>query len=148
MVLARRRADIEWRGTLDEGEGGFTVGDWMLGELPVSWIERTSRIEGSTSPEELMAASHASCYAMALSLVLEQRGTPSERLHVSAECTLDTVGESFKITTMELEVRGKIPNLDDDGLREAAKRAEEICPVSNALRGNVEITVDAILEKE
>ncbi len=148
MVLARRRADIEWRGTLDEGEGSFTVGDWMIGELPVSWIERTSRIENSTSPEELMAASHASCYAMALSLVLEERGTPSERLHVSAECTLDTVDESFKITKMELEVRDKIPNLDDDGLREATKRAEEICPVSNALRGNVEITVDTTLEYE
>ena len=148
MILAQRRADVEWRGTLDGGEGSFTVGDWMLGELPVTWAERTSSGENSTSPEELMAASHASCYAMALSLVLEQRGTPSERLHVSAECTLDTVDESFKITTMELEVRGKIPNLDDDGLREAAKRAEEICPVSNALRGNVEITVDAILEKE
>lgn len=147
MVLARRRADIEWRGTLDRGEDSFTVGDWMLGELPVTWASRTSSGGSSTSPEELMAASHASCYAMALSLVLEEKSMPPERLHVSADCTLDTVDGTFRITTMNLDVRGLVFGLDERGLREAAERAEEICPVSNAFRGNVQITVNTALEE-
>ena len=148
MALARRRADVEWRGTLDRGEGGFTVGDWMLGELPVTWADRTSPEGNSTSPEELIAAAHASCYAMALSIVLEEQGKPPEKVHVSADCTLDTVDGAPRITTIELEVRGQVPGLDEHGLQEAAKRAEEICPVSNALQGNVRITVNTTLERE
>ena len=143
MVLARRRADIEWRGTLDEGEGSFTVGDWMLGEVPVTWIERTSRIENSTSPEELMAASHASCYAMALSNVLAEGGNTAEELDVSATCTLDM--GSLKITTVVLDVRGRVPGLDEEGFRSATEEAEQACPVSNALRGNVDIQLNATL---
>ena len=137
MALARRRAEVGWKGTLEEGRGSFTVGSWMVGEVPVTWSSRTSSEEESTSPEELMAAAHASCYAMALSLVLQQRGTPPENIDVEAACTLDDVSEGFRITTMDL---------DADGFRSAAEHAHEICPVSNALKDNVEIRVNTTLE--
>ena len=146
MALARRRAEVGWKGTLEEGRGSFTVGSWMVGEVPVTWSSRTSPEEESTSPEELMAAAHASCYAMALSLVLAERGTPPENIDVQAACTLDAVSEGFRITTMDLEVRGSVPNLDRDGFRRAAEHAHEICPVSNALKDNVEIRVNTTLE--
>jgi osmotically inducible protein OsmC len=93
MALARRWAEVGWEGTLEEGKGSFTVGSWMVGEVPVTWSSRTSPNEESTSPEELMAAAHASCYAMALSLVLDERGTPPESIDVQAACTLDQVPE-------------------------------------------------------
>ena len=146
MALAKRRAEVGWKGTLEEGRGSFTVGSWMVGEVPVTWSSRTSPEEESTSPEELMAAAHASCYAMALSLVLQQRGTPPESVDVEAACTLDDVAEGFRITTMDLEVRGRVPGLDEDGFRGAADHAHEICPVSNALKDNVEIRVNTSLE--
>ena len=146
MALARRRAEVGWKGTLEEGRGSFTVGSWMVGEVPVTWSSRTSPEEESTSPEELMAAAHASCYAMALSLVLAERGTPPENIDVQAACTLDAVSEGFRITTMDLEVRGSVPNLDRDGFRRAAEHAHEICPVSNALKDNVQVRVNTALE--
>ncbi len=71
MALAKWRAEVGWKGTLEEGRGSFTVGNWMVGEIPVTWSSHTSPEEESTSPEELMAAAHASCYAMALKLLLE-----------------------------------------------------------------------------
>jgi osmotically inducible protein OsmC len=146
MVLARRRAEVGWQGTLEEGRGSFTVGSWMVGEVPVTWSSRTSSKEESTSPEELMAAAHASCYAMALSLVLGERGTPPESIDVRTACALDAVSEGFRITTMNLEVRGRVPNLDAEGFRRAADYAHQICPVSNALKDNVEVRVDTTLE--
>ncbi len=146
MVLARRRAEVGWQGTLEEGRGSFTVGSWMVGEVPVTWSSRTSPEEESTSPEELMAAAHASCYAMALSLVLGERGTPPESIDVQAACALDAVSEGFRITTMDLEVRGRVPNLDAEGFRRAADYAHQICPVSNALKDNVRVRVNTTLE--
>ena len=146
MELARRRAEVGWQGTLEEGRGSFTVGSWMVGEVPVTWSSRTSPKEESTSPEELMAAAHASCYAMALSLVLGERGTPPESMDVQAACALDAVSEGFRITTMDLEVRGRVPNLDAEGFRRAADYAHQICPVSNALKDNVEVRVNTTLE--
>jgi lipoyl-dependent peroxiredoxin len=146
MALARRRAEVGWEGTLEEGRGSFTVGKWMVGEVPVTWASRTSPAEGTTSPEELMAAAHASCYAMALSLVLTERGTPPENIDVEAECVLDQTPEGFRITSIDLEVRGRVPGLDAEGFRGAAEHAHQVCPVSNALKGNVEIRVDTTLE--
>ncbi len=146
MALAKRRAEVGWKGTLEEGRGSFTVGSWMVGEVPVTWSSRTSPQEESTSPEELIAAAHASCYAMALSLVLQQRGTPPESIDVEAACTLDDVAEGFRITKMDLKVRGSVPGLDEAGFRGAADHAHGICPVSNALKDNVEIRVNTALE--
>ncbi len=148
MALAKRRAEVGWKGTLEEGRGSFTVGSWMVGEVPVTWSSRISPEQASTSPEELMAAAHASCYAMALSLVLQQRGTPPESIDVEAACTLDDVAEGFRITKMDLKVRGRVPGLDSDGFRSAAEHAHQICPVSNALRGNVDISINTTLTED
>ena len=146
MAPARRWAEVGWKGTLEEGRGSFTVGSWMVGEVPVTWSSRTSPKEESTSPEELIAAAHASCYATALTLVLGERGTPPESIDGQAACTLDQVSEGFRITTMNLDVRGRDPELDAESFQQAVEQVDQICPVSNALKDNVEIRVNTTLE--
>jgi len=116
-----------------------------LPDFPVTWASRTETPEGKTSPEELLAAAHASCYAMALSATLSRRRTPPERLNVTAQCTLDKVGDGFKVTTMELTVRGRVPGLEQSVFQEVAQVAEKSCPISNAIRNNVEIRLTAKL---
>ena len=147
MLKAERRADVVWEGDLIHGRGTIVnVGSGALGALPVTWASRTERSDGKTSPEELMAAAHAACYAMAFSHTLAQAGTPAERLSVSATCTFEQVEGGFKISTMDLAVRGKVPGLDEAGFEKVAQQAEQGCPVSNALRNNVQIRVNAHLE--
>jgi lipoyl-dependent peroxiredoxin len=147
MLKAERRADVVWEGDLLHGRGTIvSVGSGALGALPVTWASRTERSDGKTSPEELMAAAHAACYAMAFSHTLAQAGTPAERLSVSATCTFEQVEGGFKISTMDLDVRGKVPGLDEAGFEKVAQQAEQGCPVSNALRNNVQIRVNAHLE--
>lgn len=104
MATAERRAEIYWEGRLDRGAGSFTLGNWMLGELPVTWESRIAPEDDSPSPEELMAAAQASCFSMALSSVLEEAGSIPETMNVRARCTLDEVNGAFKITRMEVEV--------------------------------------------
>ena len=147
MLKAERRADVVWEGDLLHGSGTIvSVGSGALGALPVTWASRTERSDGKTSPEELMAAAHAACYAMAFSHTLAQAGTPAERLSVSATCTFEQVEGGFKISTMDLDARGKVPGLDEAGFEKVAQQAEQGCPVSNALRNNVQIRVNAHLE--
>jgi osmotically inducible protein OsmC len=147
MLKAERRADVVWEGDLLHGSGTIvSVGSGALGALPVTWASRTERSDGKTSPEELMAAAHAACYAMAFSHTLAQAGTPAERLSVSATCTFEQVEGGFKISTMDLDVRGRVPGLDEAGFEKVAQQAEQGCPVSNALRNNVQIRVNAHLE--
>ncbi len=149
MPLAERRADVVWEGTLTQGHGVITkVGSGAFGGLPVTWAARTERPDGKTSPEELIAAAHATCYSMAFSAVLTERGTPPESLNVSAVCAFDLVDGAPKVTTVDLSVRGRVPGLDDAGFQEAAQAGEQLCPVSNALRGNVEIRLTAVLESD
>ena len=147
MLKAERRADVVWEGDLLHGSGTIvSVGSGALGALPVTWASRTESSDGKTSPEELMAAAHAACYAMAFSHTLAQAGTPAERLSVSATCTFEQVEGGFKISTMDLDARGKVPGLDEAGFEKVAQQAEQGCPVSNALRNNVQIRVNAHLE--
>ncbi len=147
MLKAERRADVVWEGDLLHGSGTIvSVGSGALGALPVTWASRTERSDGKTSPEELLAAAHAACYAMAFSHTLAQAGTPAERLSVSATCTFEQVEGGFKISTMDLDARGKVPGLDEAGFEKVAQQAEQGCPVSNALRNNVQIRVNAHLE--
>lgn len=147
MVKAERRAEAVWEGNLIQGSGKVvSVGSGAIGELPITWASRTERSDGKTSPEELIAAAHAACYAMAFSHTLAQAGTPAERLLVNAVCTFEQVEGGFKITTMDLDVRGKVPGLDEAGFEKAAQQAEQGCPVSNALRNNVQIRVKAHLD--
>lgn len=147
MARAERRAEVVWEGNLVQGHGKVvSVGSGALGELPITWASRTERSDGKTSPEELLAAAHAACYAMAFSHTLAQAGTPAARLTVNATCAFEQVGAGFKVTTMDLDVRGKVPGLDQAGFEKAAQQAEQSCPVSNALRNNVQISVKAHLE--
>lgn len=142
-MAAERTASVTWEGDLASGRGTFTTGSGALGDQEVTWASRTERSEGRTSPEELIAAAHASCVSMALSHELAQAGNPPEQLSVSAACTI-VPGEG--ITTMALEVSGIVPGIDAAAFEEAAQAAKEGCPVSGALKGNVEISLSATLE--
>ena len=144
MATAERRADVVWRGDLFKGSGTFDLASsGAAQDLPVTWASRTEHHDGKTSPEELITAAHASCYAMALSNVLAQMGNEPEELNISAVCTFDV--DQVKVTKMVLDVRGRVPGLDAEGFQSAAERGEEGCPISNALRGNVDIQLNASL---
>jgi lipoyl-dependent peroxiredoxin len=144
MATAERRADVVWRGDLFKGSGTFNLASsGAAQDLPVTWASRTEHHDGKTSPEELITAAHASCYAMALSNVLAQMGNEPEELNISAVCTFDV--DQVKVTKMVLDVRGRVPGLDAEGFQSAAEQGEEGCPISNALRGNVDIQLNASL---
>jgi osmotically inducible protein OsmC len=144
MATAERRADVVWRGDLFTGSGSFDLASSEAArDLPVTWASRTERPDGRTSPEELIAAAHGSCYAMALSNTLAEMGNEPEELNISAVCTFDA--DQLKVTTMVLDVRGRVPGLDAEGFQNAAEQANQGCPVSNALRGNVDIQLNASL---
>jgi osmotically inducible protein OsmC len=139
------KATATWQGDLFSGSGTTTLTSGAAGPLPVSWASRTEAAAGKTSPEELIAAAHAACFSMALSNELATVGHPAENLDTSAVATFDKTDAGFRITTMALTVRGTVPGLDADRFAEIAAIAKDGCPVSNALVGNVEITVDAAL---
>jgi lipoyl-dependent peroxiredoxin len=144
MATAERRADVVWRGDLFRGSGTFDLASsGAATDLPVTWASRTEHHDGKTSPEELITAAHASCYAMALSNVLAQMGNEPEELNISAVCTFDV--DQVKVTKMVLDVRGRVPGLDAEGFQSAAEQGEQGCPISNALRGNVDIQLNASL---
>lgn len=147
MAGIERRAEVVWEGGLADGAGratGATSG--AFGELPVTWASRTEAPEGRTSPEELVAAAHAACYAMAFSNVLAQAGSPPQRLAVSATVSAELGDDGLRITESNLEVSGRVPGMEASDFERYAQDGERGCPVSNALRGNVEIRVDARLE--
>jgi lipoyl-dependent peroxiredoxin len=145
MAGVNRTASVTWRGDLMSGSGRIdSVGSGAISGLDVTWVSRSEESEGGrTSPEELIAAAHAACFSMALSHGLAQAGTPAEQLRTSATSTFVP---GTGITGMRLEVTGRVPGLDQEGFRAAAEDAKENCPVSKALAGNVEITLDARLE--
>jgi lipoyl-dependent peroxiredoxin len=147
MPIATREAEIVWEGPLASGTGTLSSGSGALGQLPVTWASRTERPDGKTSPEELIAAAHASCFAMALSLMLGENHTPPERLAVNAACMLDEVDGAPRITTVELTVRARVSGLEQASFEQTVERATDLCPVSNALRGNVEIRLRSELEQ-
>ena len=139
-------ANATWEGDLAHGKGSFSLASGAAGTIPITWAARVERLPGTTSPEELLAGAHAACYAMAFSHVLGTKGTPATRLDVSATISFAPVEGGFKIARSAIEVQGSVPGLDQSGFEEAAKQAEQGCPVSNALRNNVEISVKATLE--
>jgi lipoyl-dependent peroxiredoxin len=145
---AVRRADVTWQGDLMSGSGVVSAGSsGVFKDLPVSWVARTEAPGGKTSPEELVAAAHASCFAMALSFGLANAKTPPTRLDVSATVTFDRVDSGFKVVSSALTVKGRVAGLDQDGFRKAAEAAKDGCPISQALKGNVQLSVQATLEK-
>ena len=142
-MAADRTASVTWSGSLLEGSGTIdSVGSGAFGPLDVTWAARTEDSGGRTSPEELIAAAHASCFSMAFSHALAQAGTPPERLETTATVTFVP---GTGITKSALTVRGTVPGIDDAAFREAADGAKAGCPVSKALAGVPEITVDASL---
>ena len=144
-LAAQRRADVVWENDLLNGSGRVKFGSGALPESSVTWAARTEQPGGKTSPEELLAAAHASCYAMALSATLARNRTPPKRLEVSAVATFDKVGDAWKVTKMDLNVTGTVQGLDSAKFAELAKAGEAGCPISNALRNNVEIRLNATL---
>lgn len=138
-----RHAAVTWSGDLLHGKGTIDhVTSEAFGPLDVSWPSRTEEPNGRTSPEELIAAAHASCYCMQLSHVLAQAGTPPEELSASATVTFVP---GTGITRSALTVVGRVPGADDAAFTAAAHAAKDGCPVSQALAGNVELSVDARL---
>jgi lipoyl-dependent peroxiredoxin len=147
MAMAERQAHAVWEGTLNEGSGQFEFVSSGIGKYPVTWASRVEQPNGRTSPEELVAAAHATCYAMALSFTLTGMGNPPDRLEVTATVSLDPKqGGGVEVTQSALEVTGVVPGLDQAGFQAAAEQAELGCPISNALRNNVRITVQATLQ--
>ncbi len=141
--MADRIASAVWQGDLFEGSGTVTaVSTGLFTDAPVSWGARTEEPGGKTSPEELIAAAHAACFCMALANELSKLGHAPDRLEVQATCTF-VPGEG--VTTMALDVTAEIAGVDEAVFRDGLAAAEQSCPVSNALRGNVDIQVDGQL---
>jgi osmotically inducible protein OsmC len=139
-----RHAEVTWHGSLLEGSGRIdSVGSGALPPLDVTWTSRAEEPGGRTSPEELIAAAHAACVSMALSHGLTEAGTPPEQLRTKAVVTFVP---GTGITKIALTVRGRVPGMAADDFQQAAQGAKENCPVSKALAGVDEITLDAALE--
>src|ERR687886_679225 len=138
-----RRAEVTWRGDLMSGEGTIErVGSGAVGSLDVTWAARAEEPAGKTSPEELIAAAPASCFSMALSNGLAKAGSPPEQLDVSATVTFVP---GTGITKSALDVTARVPGMDEDAFKKAAEEAKDGCPVSGALKGNVELELNARL---
>jgi len=148
MPRVRRTADVTWEGNVARGHGAISARSGAFEAFPFSLASRISQAEGTTSPEELLAAAHAGCYAMSLSNVLTQAGSPPERLSVTATCTLDEVeGEGHRIVAMELEARGSVPGMDAEAFRRSAQAADESCTLSHLVRASADVNVRAELEE-
>jgi osmotically inducible protein OsmC len=142
-MAVERRAIATWQGDLIEGAGRVELTSGAVESFPVTWAARTESSDGKTSPEELIAAAHAACFAMSLSNELAKAGSPPERLDVTATSTFDKKQEGWRVTGMHLEVRGDVPGMDAAEFEKHAQAAKVGCPVSNALSDSVEITVKA-----
>ena len=145
-MAATRQARAKWNGDLATGSGEVSsVTSGKFSSLPVSWGARTEAPQGKTSPEELLAAAHASCFAMALSAGLAKGGTPSETLEVTSSVTFDKVGADWTVVSSDLQVTGVVPGLDEAGFAKAAEGAKDGCPISRALKNNVKLSVKSTL---
>ena len=146
MTTVQRHATTIWDGDLARGAGRVNGASGALAELPVTFKSRIGRPDGRTSPEELIAAAHSSCFSMALANLLAEEGHPPRHLEVSAIITLDDSSGAPTITSSALEVTGQVDGIDTGAFRDAAKRAGAACPVSRAL-ATVDITVNATLSR-
>ncbi|MCE6997002.1 OsmC family protein [Saccharothrix sp. S26] len=142
-MATTRKATTHWEGNLLEGKGSVALESSGVGTFDVSWPSRAEAANGKTSPEELIAAAHSSCYSMALSHGLAQAGTPPQQVDTSAEVTFQP---GTGITGIHLTVTAVVPGLDAEGFAAAAENAKQNCPVSKALAGT-EITLTANLQQ-
>jgi osmotically inducible protein OsmC len=141
-----RIADVRWEGNLARGEGAIAGASGAFDGLPYTLATRIGKPEGKTSPEELLAAAVGGCFAMSLAGELTQAGTPAERLDVSAACTVDEVGGRHLVTQIDLEVRGRVPEIDPETFIRTAMEAEQGCTMSTLVRASADVTVQATLE--
>jgi lipoyl-dependent peroxiredoxin len=142
-MAVEHRAHTTWEGDLQSGSGVLTLGSGVTGPQRVTWQARAEDASAGTSPEELIAAALSTCFSMALSAGLARAGTPPRKLETDVVSTF-VGGEGIK--SFAVKVRGDVPGVDESAFKEAAEQAKEGCPVSQALKGNVELTVDAALE--
>jgi len=141
-----RRARSVWQGNLTEGSGKVKVGSGAIPEFPVTWKARTEGSETITSPEELLAAAEAACFSMALSGDLTKAGHKPEQIEAEATCTFEQVDGKWTVTTMIIDVVGRVPGIDQAEFERVANGTKNGCPVSRALINNVDIQVNARLE--
>ncbi|OBK27105.1 osmotically inducible protein OsmC [Mycobacterium asiaticum] len=147
MSIAERSTRTTWEGALESGEGRLSQdSSGALNGLPLTWASRTEQPGGKTSPEELAAAAHSSCFSMALALKLGENRTPPTQLDVTATVTLDAVDGVPTITTSQLKVKAKVAGLDADAFAVVVDQAAQLCPVSRLFAG-AEISVDAELDE-
>lgn len=144
-AIAERTAQTIWVGRLASGSGTVTSGSGALGELPVTWVARTELPNGKTSPEELAAAAHASCFSMALALRLGEHGLTPQRLDVAATVSLDDVDGRPTVVSSALRVIAQVLDIDGAGFRAIVDEAVALCPISRLFAGAA-ITVDAMLD--
>jgi lipoyl-dependent peroxiredoxin len=144
-MAIERNAHATWEGDLRGGTGRFDTGSGAISGQEVTYASRFEDSGGKTSPEELIAAAHATCFSMALAGGLAKDGHPPARIETDGLVTLDQVDGAFRITSVKLSVRGEVDGLDEDAFRAAAETAKEGCPVSNALADSIEITLEATL---
>jgi osmotically inducible protein OsmC len=142
-MAVERTASAVWEGDLMGGSGTVSTQSGVVAGATVNWSSRAVQADQNTSPEELMAAAHATCVSMALAHGLSEAGTPPQRIESEATATFDQTPDGFRMTTMRLTIRGQVDGLDEEAFRQAAEGAKENCPVSKALEGNVELTMDA-----
>jgi osmotically inducible protein OsmC len=141
-----RTASVTWTGDLQSGSGMLNyVSSGVIARLPISWASRTQEHNGKTSPEELLAAAHSSCFSMAFSARLAKNGTPATKLDVTAEVQFAQVDGAWKVTRSTLKVRGFVPGIDQETFDRIAEDARDNCPISKALTGNVELVVETTL---
>jgi len=146
-MAAVRRARVSWQGNLSTGLGKLeALSSEAFKGLPVTWASRTEAADGRTSPEELLASAHASCFSMAFSSELTKAGSPPDGLEVTSEITFDQVGGKWTVVSSKLTVRGHVPGLDQARFAEIAAGAKDGCPISRAIAGNVALSVEATLE--
>lgn len=148
MPITERKASVMLEGDLRVASASVSGNGRTYGELPSSLVERLDEANGKTSPEELIASAYAADYAMSLASTLGSQGNQPERLDVSARCVLDNTTDGLTISRMYLHVKGVVPRIDAERFEELARKAEEKCLVSTAMRGNVEFEFTAELLPE
>lgn len=145
-MATTRRATATWSGDLLSGRGSVTAATTgIFREQPTTWAARTEEPEGTTSPEELLAAAHASCFSMACSNILAKAGTPVTRLDVEVAVTAEKREAGWTVASSHVTVRGTVPGATQESFAAAAAQAKDGCPISRALKGNVELSVEATL---
>jgi len=146
-MATTRNADATWTGDLLGGRGTVSAATTgVFADLPTTWTSRTGEPAGVTSPEELLAAAHASCFSMAFSNELAKAGTPPTSVNVTVAVTGDKLETGWTVLSSAITVRAVVPGATNESFQEAAAKARDGCPISKALKGNVELSVAATLE--